>query len=296
LGAGILFLIAISVLLGYMFRGRKKLPHGIVLSAEELIAHADDLRVLGVGHDTLASKYSGPRKAEAVTFNDRKSTVYVFDGDTESETYVVIEMRGCIKGPPLLPPRHSDGSTLWRQPDDLHIPLASYIIELMMLLRQEDWSGRVVQELDGKRLARYQAAVQERFWRILWDALLKPFTAQRTAYRGYNKCRKAPDLLFGTNARCVDEDTVESYIEDSMENGHGTEPAQERSAANVEMNEGVVLPAAAEWLEFWSQQHFPQRWTFIEFASNLGEVSLPPRSRSSPDLSLAASEDDTHSL
>jgi hypothetical protein len=164
----------------------------------------------------------------------------------------------------------------------------------LLLLEHEDWSGRVVQELKGKQLVRYQAAVQERYWRRLWDILLKPFAAQRTAYRGYHKAKKAPDLFFGVNARFADV-TEGTTIEGSTTNGHDTELGQSSSAEDAEMNEGVPLPAAAEWLDFWSQQDFPQRWTFIEFASNLGEVNLPRRSRSFPDLSRpAASEDDKH--
>jgi hypothetical protein len=289
---GLLFCIVIGglVLLGFVFRGRGKLPSGIVLSPEELVAHADELRVLGVV-DTLppyttASKCSGPGQVDAVIFNDQKSRIYVFDGDTQDEIYVVIEIRSLTSGPPLLPPQSSessDGSMLWRPPEDIYSPLSSYLIDLMFRLGQGDWSGRIMQELKGNKLVRYQALVQESFWRKLWDTLLKPFAAQRTAYRGYYKCRRAPDLLFGVNARFVDE-MEGTTAEDSTENGHDTE-----------MHEGVPLPAAAEWLEFWSQQDFPQRWTFIEFASNLSEVNLPPRSRSFPDLSRpAASEDDKH--
>jgi hypothetical protein len=166
----------------------------------------------------------------------------------------------------------------------------------LLLLEHEDWSGRVVQELKGKQLVRYQAAVQERYWRRLWDILLKPFAAQRTAYRGYHKAKKAPDLFFGVNARFADVVTEGTTIEGSTTNGYDTELGQSSSAEDAEMNEGVPLPAAAEWLDFWSQQDFPQRWTFIEFASNLGEVNLPRRSRSFPDLNRpAASEDESNS-
>jgi hypothetical protein len=298
---GLLFCIVISglVLLGFVFRGRRKLPHGIVLSQEELVAHVDHLRVLGVvdslRHDTPASKSCGPGQVEAVIFNDQKSRIYVFDGDTRDELYIVIEIKGLIAGPPLLPPQSSDGSMLWRPPEDIYIPLSSYLIELMLRLEQEDWSGRIMQELNGKKLVRYQAVVQERFWRKLWDTLLKPFAEQRTAYRGYYKCKRTPDLLFGVNARFVD-DSEGTTFDDATENGHDTELAQRSSAEDVEMHEGVPLPAAAEWLECWSQQDFPQRWTFIEFASNLGEVNLPPRSRSFPDLSQPASSEDKTQL
>jgi hypothetical protein len=316
---GLLFCIAISgsLLLGYWFRGREKLPSGIVLSPAELVAHVDELRVIGrvvdsLQHDPPASKCSGPRQVDAVIFNDQKSRIHVFDGDTADEIYVIIEVRGCTKGPLLLPPQSSDGSMLWRPPEHIHIPLSIYLVQCLLLLEQEDWSGRVVQELKGKQLVRYQAAVQERYWRRLWDILLKPFAAQRTAYRGYHKAKKAPDLFFGVNARFADvvtegttiegsttnghDDVTEgTTIEGSTTNGHDTELGQSSSAEDAEMNEGVPLPAAAEWLEFWSQQDFPQRWTFIEFASNLGEVNLPRRSRSFPDLSRpAASEDENH--
>jgi hypothetical protein len=68
-------------------------------------------------------------------------------------------------------------------------------------LQGEDWSDRIFTKLNGQILVRYQAAVREDHWRKLWEALLKPFAAQRTAYRGVYRTRRAPDLFFGVNAR-----------------------------------------------------------------------------------------------
>jgi hypothetical protein len=164
----------------------------------------------------------------------------------------------------------------------------------MLLLKQEDWSGRIMQVLNGKNLPRYQAAVKEGYWGSLWENMLKPFTSQRNAYRGYYKCKKAPDLWFGVNGRFVDVE--EGTATDGLSHNSQGEVPIEKAVASTELNEGVPLPAAAEWLEFWSQHTFPQQRTFIEFASNLGEITLPPRSSSLSDLTRTTASDNEETL
>jgi hypothetical protein len=298
--ASLLFSITIC---GWVLRRDKRgttLPKGIVLSPDELGAHVDDLRDLGVippGRQEKVSCWSGSGELEIDIFNGQKSRVYVFDGETAEKKYVIVEVRGCNVGPLLLPPQSSDSDMLcqrWSPPEDRFIQLSDYLVQCMLLLKQEDWSGRIVQGIRGETLPRYQAAVEERYWRLLWDNLLKPFARQRAAYRGHYHCNKAPDMFFGVNARFVDAETS-TTTDGLLDNGQSEVP-MEGSSTRPEMNEGVPLPAAAEWLDFWSQHTFPQRWTFIEFASNLGEVTRLSRSRSFPDLTRPTASDSEQTL
>jgi hypothetical protein len=216
------------------------------------------------------------RQIEADIFNDKRS-IYVFD-DKET-TYVVIEVRGCAQGQPLLP--IADGDKSWSPPEDRYQQFADYLVQCMWLLYQQDWTARILPHIEGKNLARYQAAVREEDWRTLWDALLKPFAEMRLVYRGVYKCRRAPDLFFGVNARFVH--TNYPTADESTVLGHRS-ALPERDPELSDLNDGVHLPTAAEWLDFWSHQDIPQRRTFIEFASDLGRLPLLPRSNSVPDL------------
>jgi hypothetical protein len=269
--------VHLRALRGGKERGAVDLPKGIIPSLDELAAHVDALRSDGAPDFAKQSRKAttelpGHREFEVVLSEEEKRSVYVFDANS-AETYVVIELTHCSKGPPLLPLGPSDGER-WCPPQDQFIHLATYLTLLMEHLRQEDWSGRILPRLDGKALVRYQAAVPESHWRALWEALLKPFAAQRTAYRGCYKTKRAPDLYFGALARFSDHAEAGG---DAAE----TAPSSESGPGNG----GIPFSAAAEWLEFWSRQDLPQQRTFIEFAAAGAEfqrlsqrrsVSAPP--------------------
>jgi hypothetical protein len=268
------------------------LPKGIVLSPDELTAHVEALRSQGEverekqGHHGKQHMggSSGYKEVEVVFFNEQKSSVYVFDGSSRDETYVVLEVRGCEKGPLLLPPEISDSGGRWSSPEDRYLHLATYLVTCMSRLNLGDWSDRITMELNGEILVRYQAAVREKDWHKLWEDLMKPFATQRTAYRGVYRTQKAPDLFFGVSAKITNnsrksETPTEVLTDNSSERDNARVPPSSSS------NEGIPLPTAADWVDYWHQQNIPTRRTFIEFASDLGQAALPPRSNSSPDLS-----------
>ena len=168
----------------------------------------------------------------------------------------------------------------------------------MWLWHEEDWSDRISSNLNGVTLMRYQAVVKENAWRKLWDALLKPVEVMRTVYRGIYKHRKAPDILFGTNARFHTDakDTSSSNTpEKSSEHGRDREvdvdETTDELSQSVQGNVGIPCLSAAEWLDYWSHQEIPQRRTFIDlnddFGSNTAQITSPgqmTRSTSLPDL------------
>jgi hypothetical protein len=273
------------------------LLRGIVLSPDELAAHVQILRSQAVVDSAKQTKprtseSSGFREVEVVFFNDQKSSVYVFDGNSTEDAYVVLEVRGCEKGGLLLPPAASDNEKHWSPPENRYLHLANYLVLCMSRLQNGDWSDRISMYLNDETLVRYQAVVREKDWRTLWEALLKPFGMQRTAYRGVYKTQKAPDLFFGVNARFSKRDTdrtdstidTRSTTDNSSEHGNGKGPLSNYSEPRQSI-EGIPLPTATEWLEFWGRHEIPTRRTFIEFASDIGTATTPTRSNSSPDLS-----------
>lgn len=113
--------------------------------------------------------------------------------------YVVITLRKCTKGPPMLPrvlgsesssAVDSSGSTLeWVQADKYELPgfLASFLSELGV-------AADVFDQLDGRRLVHYQAALRRDAWERAWAALELPWRCQKAAYRRQLGGSWAPEL------------------------------------------------------------------------------------------------------
>jgi 8-oxo-dGTP pyrophosphatase MutT (NUDIX family) len=146
------------------------LPKGIVLSPEELAAQLQLSQASGSRKilDLAASKKNS-ESAEQPLCNERevvlshnKAAVYVFDARDGEQIYVILEVRGCTAGPPLLPSKSEDGSVRWTPPADSYMHFASYLAMAMNRLTGEDWSLRVLPYLSSNYLVRYQAAIKDK--------------------------------------------------------------------------------------------------------------------------------------
>jgi hypothetical protein len=179
--------------------------------------------------------------------------------------------------------------------------ISTYLAITLRRLSGEDWSQRIFPHLSGNYLVRYQACVREEHWRELWDLLLKPFNAQRSEYRRIHNTHRAPDIFFGVKAKtCQPEampipdvgksekdmstDASEGKREDDTTIASDGKPDDSSDSKRDDSSDGIPLPGAPEWLEFWNHTEIPTQRTFIEFASNLSQT-LPRRSTSEPDLS-----------
>lgn len=286
------------------------LPKGIVITPEDLVLQlkgqaAKEEPSSGPKGETkeLTGEWSGFREFEVVISHEEKRAAYVFDANNAQDTYVVLEVRGCTSGPPLMPTRLADGGLQWDSPADRFMHLSTYLAIAMKRLTGEDWSPRIFPHVSGNYLVRYQAVVREEHWRELWDHLLKPFAEQRSEYRRVHHTHRAPDLFFGVKAKaCQPEGTPEESAGLGLapereatpvasdgkrsERDDTTTASDERRSDthDATSSDGIPLPGAAEWLEFWQHTEIPQQRTFIEFASHL-QTSLPRRSNSQPDLS-----------
>jgi hypothetical protein len=158
--------------------------------------------------------------------------------------FVVIEMRRKDKGPPLLPVA-DDG---W-EPFSSNEPytLSQYLCELLQRITGTSWDEEVYQQAGSQRLHCWQAAVSAESWKLIFDALVKPYELQRVAYRKFYHCRNAPELYFGTEPR---------FVEDSSSSSRSS------------------------YSSCWSCA-IPVRRTFVHFD---GEGLVLPRSQSTPDL------------
>jgi hypothetical protein len=301
----------------YSRKAIEDLPRAITLTPDQLGAHIigekPTAELENLKARQLAGDWSAWTETEFVYTGEQKGSVFVFAAP-DSTGYVVISIKRCPDGPPLLPALTREGNFEWTPPEPAVGQFADYLRMLVVKLKGEDWGFRIQDSLNNQHLVSYQAAVAEEDWREVWDALLKPFTEQRTAYRRYYKTKKAPEIFFGVQAKLHDpalsETTTTSRTRgstrgtaDSVDGNDSTEAdpnapvATDDSASgpsacvsglpSVEEVDGIVLPSAIDWLEFWGEagREIPRQRTFVNFASNLNESAFPRRSFSDPDLS-----------
>lgn len=110
--------------------------------------------------------------------------------------YVIIEMKGCDRGPPLIPVNNK-----WCAPEDCSMPLRAYLVALA------DRNGgaiTAVDKIDGRCLPRYQCAVRAEKWQDTWNIVRKSFLEMRSAYRFIRGGKNAPNLWFGMPARFLE--------------------------------------------------------------------------------------------
>lgn len=269
---------------------------GVVHSEKEEKTRDDSMSEKD-GVRELEAKWSGFREYEVDISDGGKASLYVFDSNDDTKTYVVIELQKCPKGPPLLPIKDAEGEIRWERSREPYLHLATYLAIAMKRLTGEDWSMRIQPHLRGNYLVRYQAVVPEDHWRDVWDALMKPFAAQRTEYRKQNGGNKAPELFFGVKARAIEDDPFEEMDmndDDSTvaTDESGTKRAVTKGDGAITGSDGVPLPSAADWLEHWRHSEIPHQRTFVDFAMHLNQTELLQRSSSSPDLSLPRGDTD----
>lgn len=129
--------------------------------------------------------------------------------------YMVLALRRCKKGPPLLPRRgdlacgtpHDDAcaghgcrcALGWEQATMHGLP--GYLRELLVRLNLHDVP--VFDRLHGRRLARYQAVLRRTDWERAWRIIEGPFRDQRAAYRRLFGGAVAPEISADVPPRFV---------------------------------------------------------------------------------------------
>lgn len=126
-----------------------------------------------------------------------------------SSRYVVLGIRKCVRGPPLLPSQGAGAEVTffsdWMPADPGTFELPWYLRAFLHCVGLE---VDIHETLDGRRLVPYQAVVRRGDWERAWAALEKPWRAHKAAYRKLHGGRCAPELASDVAARFLPHATV----------------------------------------------------------------------------------------
>jgi len=133
----------------------------------------------------------------------------VFPQIVHDKIYVILSLRKCSRGGPLLPvtsPGDSHRLSGWEAPSTtgsdgaaLKMPLADYLREFIARIGAPTIG--IYDNVDGWTLAPYQAAVTRDEWERAWPVLEPLFREQRAAYRRLNGGSCAPDIAVSTTPK-----------------------------------------------------------------------------------------------
>merc|ERR1719223_135334 len=110
-------------------------------------------------------------------------------------SYVVVSLRSCSRGPPLLPVAGQDmsdlGKVVWVPEQPASFDLPSYLRAFLGLLGVH---CRVHDCIDGRQLKRFQAVMQRSDWDGAWAKMSGAWAQQRSAYRRLHGGTAAPRI------------------------------------------------------------------------------------------------------
>ncbi|CAE8604490.1 unnamed protein product [Polarella glacialis] len=146
--------------------------------------------------------------------------------------YVVIGIKKCQRGPPLLPSQMLREGTvrvaagdhlglgMWERWDEERFTLPEYLRSFIFsLLGQPE--VEVYDALDGRQLVPYQAAVPRELWTSIKPALMTAFAIQKAAYRHVQGGSCAPALCDDTAARFLPSGDASFSDEESIRKSKG---------------------------------------------------------------------------
>lgn len=119
-------------------------------------------------------------------------------GFASSVGYVVLSLRKCTRGNPLVPTESSSDDE-WVPVEGPKVAFAAY---LQLLCRRLGFTDTKIHDsLDGRLLVPYQATMQKSDWECLWPLLKEPWNEQRTWYRRRFGGTCAPEIGVSLPAR-----------------------------------------------------------------------------------------------
>jgi len=133
--------------------------------------------------------------------------------------YVVIALRKCPHGNPLLPLHHGNPTIVqncfdWEQFSGIAgtaLDLFGYLRAFLRCIGIFDIE--VYDRLNGRRLVNYQVALRRSDWARASVSMLEPFKSQRRAYRRIFGCVAAPELVLRPEARFREDESVGETLE-----------------------------------------------------------------------------------
>lgn len=206
---------------------------GVVKSAVAVMEPHDDpckTKVTEVKQLTRVPRWALPRAA-LMSFKHQFGSIddyqnsFGFKQATEGAgRYIVVGIRRCSKGPPLLPRRRCDASditisTEWMEAEKggVRFGLPEYLRTFLKRLGVTDIP--IYNRLHGRQIVRYQAVVQAQDWERAWSILETPFRTQRAAYRHTYGGSNAPDITMDMEPKFVapDDSFTRALSDDSNE-------------------------------------------------------------------------------
>lgn len=148
-------------------------------------------------------------------------------------SYIIVSLRKCAKGTPLLPVWYCSADTGGEPMLDwvatevcngMKVSLPEYLLQF--LARINVTTVGIFGALDGLQLMPYQAAVQEEAWAPAWAALEEPFRMQRSAYRHIYGGSGAPVLTISSEPRFMRPSEAQLWLSEpkTSVNAAGPEP------------------------------------------------------------------------
>jgi len=158
-------------------------------------------------------------------------------------SYIVVGMRRCVKGPPLLPCecQGTPEVTDWGEAESggVRLALPEYLQTFLKRIGVEGVD--IYDRLHGREVVRYQAVVQRRAWEQAWTVMENPFRLQRAAYRRLHGGTNAPALTIDMAPKFLLPNSVE-FVKGLQDN----EPA------------AVEIPTARTFIHFSASSTKPQ--------------------------------------
>eukprot|EP00930_Biecheleria_cincta_P050187 TRINITY_DN35368_c0_g1_i1.p1 TRINITY_DN35368_c0_g1~~TRINITY_DN35368_c0_g1_i1.p1 ORF type:complete len:419 (-),score=42.66 TRINITY_DN35368_c0_g1_i1:280-1536(-) len=189
-------------------------------------------------HATFLPEFLAPRWASAhfdvFLSQDRELTQQFFQmlpteelRQLDDEMYVILNLRGCSRGLPLLPLANREEYEAASERSKVEMPGTNTQFASRFWVRANqdgfeftsylhDLSGHIgiqlnsFKTLEGRNLAQYQAVVLRKHWLTTWPLFSALWQVQKAAYRKLNGGTTAPQIVQGCAARwrqesCADE-------------------------------------------------------------------------------------------
>mmetsp|Transcript_25623 Transcript_25623/g.82721 ORF Transcript_25623/g.82721 Transcript_25623/m.82721 type:complete len:345 (+) Transcript_25623:112-1146(+) len=165
----------------------------------------------------------------------------VYQTVDEQSGFLVVSVRKCCRGPPLVPslPSGCRASSCiaeklaewfsWEEAQDLtNFNLSSYLQHILSLCGME--TTVVFDSLDGRRLVFFQAVVRRAVWSKLWETLQPILKKQQSAYRRHYGGSGAPHIQVDVQPR-FDEGTMQAVVRECQPSPSSTDlPPSEEAA------------------------------------------------------------------
>mmetsp|Transcript_55518 Transcript_55518/g.118250 ORF Transcript_55518/g.118250 Transcript_55518/m.118250 type:complete len:423 (-) Transcript_55518:73-1341(-) len=168
--------------------------------------------------------------------------------EAETPWYVVLRLKKCSRGPPLIPisaqdaASHDAGNTMCFNGDfwtpcvrersfTLSMLIKQIIVSSSMPLEDLDFEDSIFDTLDGRRFVYFECAVRSSMWKIVESTVMEYFSKQAPAYRHWYGGRSAPSLQANREPIFVENEfALPCYLDEDFEAWRSFEKKPDKEA------------------------------------------------------------------